>query len=252
MLSGHAQTVSVWSADIDGTPMRWEAPHPLRVAAEQAGVAAANAEAVLKAARAAAEKKPRSEPLRQEVTEAVAQMKAAAEAQRAAEAAARDAPMTVSEEWYPVLMAIHGDTPFASKLRRSVGSAAFTGCPRCLLLASKSVPLEDGSPSEVGLKATSFGGAACMAQYQKIKEGNDTPVELETLSEFQYGAEDGTFDETAAKLLFIDDDLDDLLADAALATTEGQMLKYEQDIASGLGALGPNASSDARAAGRFS
>lgn len=164
--------------------------------------------------------------------------------------AAQGVPPIQLEHWFPVLIGLHGDTPFAAKMRRSVGAAARTGCPRCMLMASKKKPNEDGSPGDIKLKATAYGAASCKAQRHHPRM---LPIgcTLEKHDNFQYSADDGTFDKEAAALLFIDDELDDILSDTALLATEAEREKYMQGLNEGLAELGPNATVQARAQGMY-
>lgn len=236
-------------AVLDGIPMSWSAPHPLHVAADEAEEALKSAEARFAAAAMILEQHPGS----QAAVASEAQCRECLTAAQLARQQAVDAttgvlPM-IMEHWFPVLQGLHGDTPFAAKLRRSVGIATPAGCPRCMLLGSKKQPNEDGSPGNVSIKATSYGGCGCKAQRHEPNLTADGKCDFFTHADFQYWADDGTFDKEAAELLLIDDELDDIIADAAIAATEEEMVKYVQAVNEGLAGLAPNASVQAKAKG---
>jgi len=155
----------------------------------------------------------------------------------AAEEAARFAPRFVREYWYPVLTGVFGDTPFAAKLRRSVGATAHTGCPRCNLLGSKRKPGLDGSPGEEKLKAVAFGGVSSNARAVRMTTEETTaddgaPVTTYTEEDVQFCFCDdsGKFNQVDAHAILIDDPLDELLASIAEDITEDHRRWYRATL----------------------
>lgn len=238
-------------ADVDGIPMAWSAPHPFHVAANQAAEALKAAEAVHAAATIAKNADPDNDVASAQLLGAQTALDTASQAMHQAAEAASGVLPVVLEHWFPVLMALHGDTPFAAKLRHSVGIAAPAACPRCMLLASKRKPTEDGSPGDTVLNATSYGGCACKAERNAPIVPEAGPCSMSTHAGFEYSAEDGSFDKEAAKLLLIDDDRDELIAEAALVATEKEREIYVTELNNKLAALGPNATVQDKAKGTF-
>lgn len=237
-------------AVIDGVPVVWSTRHPLHAAADEAVAAVEEAKVRHGATLQDKEDHPRSAAKAAAEALAKTQLSAAEDAMKLAAEAAQGVPPIQLEHWFPVLIGLHGDTPFAAKMRRSVGAAARTGCPRCMLMASKKKPNEDGSPGDIKLKATAYGAASCKAQRHHPRM-LPTGCTLEKHDNFQYSSDDGTFDKEAAALLFIDDELDDILSDTALLATEAEREKYMQGLNEGLAGLGPNATVQARAQGMY-
>lgn len=172
-------------------------------------------------------------------------------AEAAARATAESEPVVLEESWYPILVGLYGDTPFAAKLRRSVGTAARTGCPNCLLLASKRVPNEDGTPSEQTLKATAYGGFSCMAQVQEPQITRRSLNSFTTCDDFSYMTPNNTFDRQAAESAFITDDLDELMAEAAERITDDHRARYRRSLRAKLESLGPDATAAAKHKGGY-
>lgn len=189
---------------------------------------------------------PRSTTKASEAQQAAKLLADAKAAEVAAGALAAGEPLIIEEAWYPILVGLYGDTPFAAKIRRSVGAAAATGCPNCLLLASKKVPNEDGTPSDEVLKATAYGGVSEMAQCQEpqYNANGDKIQQFRTIDNFTYQTDDGKFDRVAAESLLITDELDELLADEADRITAEQRVWFRDTLHARLAALG-NSTTDA-------
>lgn len=236
-------------ADVNGTPFTWSAPNPVHDTWERTIGSVHDATAAHAAALEDAANHPRSGRMAAAAQAAAQRLEAAREAEAEAGAMAADQPVVIQESWFPILVGLYGDTPFAAKLRRTVGAAACTGCPKCLLLASKKVPNEDGTPSVQPLKATAYGGFCDKAQVQEPQITGTTLNSFTTCNEFSYMTEDHTFDRQAAESAFITDDLDELMAAAAERITEDQRDWFRRTLRAKLGALGPNATASAKQKG---
>lgn len=187
---------------------------------------------------------------KQAVAQAAAQhLEEARQAEAAARYAAAGEPVVIEESWYPILVGLYGDTPFAAKLRRSVGAAASTGCPNCLLLASKKAPNDDGTPSDQPLKATAYGGFYQNAQVQEPQITGTTLHSFTTRDEFSYQTDDNTFDRQAAEGACITDDLEELMAAAAESITTSQRAWFTRTLRAKLEALGTDATNSAKQKG---
>lgn len=231
--------------------MLLDAPHPLHLEAEEKHAELLDADEAHTTCKSLADAHPGSQLKRQAAQAANERLQTATLADVAAREAAAAVPPTVQEQWYLVVVALHGDTPFAAKMRRTVGAAAFTGCPRCTLLASKSRPNEDGTPSSVSLKATAYGGVSRQAQYQKpvMEQAQPRLSKMTEQNEFTYEDQDGNFSKTAATDILIDDVLDELLAEAAERYTSEEQEWYTNTLRNRLQALGDNSTTAAKQAG---
>lgn len=224
-------------------------PHPKHIQAQAARDQATDAAQAFRDAEEDSNAHPRSMPKKATAVAAKARMEAALAHACQAEQEATQVPEDVQEPWFPVLVALHGDTPFAAKLRRSVGAAAATGCPRCGLLASKKCPNLDGTPGNVALKSTAYGGVVRNAQASIRDDSDPEPRKMKTIDDFTYCDNDGHFDKVAAASILIDDDLDELLATQAEQIEAEEVLWYQNTLRARLHALGEDSTTDERAAG---
>lgn len=247
----YAVHLSLYAVDLDGEPFVMKFPHPAHIASLHAASALSTSEVEAHSAVTIAAKHPRSKVKKEAADRATTRLEDAKRAARSAEEAARLAPALVQEHWYPVLVGLHGDTPFAAKLRRSVGAAAATGCPRCGLLASKKRPIEDGSPGDVTLKSTAYGGASCNAQacMPEFDIANPADCKLHTEDNFTYSGPDGSFNRQAAESILFDDSLDEMLAACAERIDQEELQWYQAAVRNRLHALGPDASPERKEGG---
>lgn len=236
--------------------MKVDVPHRLHTAAAAAQRTVLEAEADRTEAAKAVAAHPTSQQKRQTLAHAEACAAVAREEAKTAQDAASYAPRFISEQWFPVLTGVFGDTPFAAKLRRSVGSTAHTGCPRCNLLGSKRKPETDGSPGEEKLKAVSFGGVACNARAIKMTTEQTTdaagePVTTYTEEEvkFCFCDDSGRFNQADAHAILIDDPLDEMLAAIAEDITEDHRRWYRVTLQQKVQALTGDESAQERSAG---
>ena len=233
-----------------------DVPHQLHAAATDAQMKALDTEAYRSEAAKAAAAHPNSQHKRQALRDAETSAAQARGAADAAEEAARFAPRFVREYWYPVLTGVFGDTPFAAKLRRSVGATAHTGCPRCNLLGSKRKPGLDGSPGEEKLKAVAFGGVSSNARAVRMTTEETTaddgaPVTTYTEEDVQFCFCDdsGKFNQVDAHAILIDDPLDELLASIAEDITEDHRRWYRATLQQKLQAMRGDESAQQRSEG---
>lgn len=236
-------------AGVDGMPFTWSAPHPAHDDWEHTIGVVHDAKAAHHAASAEAGNHPRSRAKAAAAEAACIRVTAAEQAEAAARETAAGVPLVVQESWFPILVGLYGDTPFAAKLRRSVGAAARTGCPSCLLLASKRVPNPDGTPSAEVLKATAYGGLCMPAQAQVPNIIGDKLDSFQTVDHFSYGTDDGDFDKGSAEQLLISDELDELMAEAAERITAEERAWYRRTLQAKLDAIGSSPTADARKKG---
>lgn len=120
-------TTTIPLAQNRGTPFQWCAPHPAHDAweFEHAIGLVHDATAAHAAASAAAANHPRSATKAAEAQKAAQDLEdAQAAEEEEAGALAAEVPQIIEESWYPLLVGLYWDTPFAAKIRRSVGAAA--------------------------------------------------------------------------------------------------------------------------------
>ena len=189
---------------IDGVPILYDAAHPLHLKAEQLRQETSTAATEHEAAAEEFRLHPRSKKKKQLALHARERFTKLRDAHEAAVQEAATVPETVQESWFPVLMTMHGDTPFMGKILHSCGVGCPTACPRCTLLGSKRVPTEDGSPGVENLKSTMYAGVSCPAQCQQPLPPNGVdPVLFTTQNEFTYATDDNKFDKDGAASILI-------------------------------------------------
>lgn len=239
-----------YAGAIPRKPFRHTVPHKVLTDHEVAYRELVTAQRLADEAAAACDLHPRSPILREAKAAADHALTAAATAEAAA-AAAKAAheeaglPMTDTSEWFVVLHALFGDSPFAAKLRKTTAPTSFTACPGCLLLGTKKAPAEDGTPSDTKLQRVAFGGAVCnsLCQYplwhytvdgNGVATGDKELIDLGAASDFTYFAQgegvEGAFSEEAAAEIRVSSDLDKRLAALAACITAEEAQRMDNEL----------------------